>query len=121
MSKRKLIILYTLTSLVFVLSIMAVFGAFLFDEKVTVTTNLGNITTISKKFVTYAPGFNTTTEQFEGLSRNDFQSDDLYLEALDEREEEPHEIDSNSILCYATRKEAYDEEKIYEIADKIEH
>lgn len=111
MSKRKLIIIYTLTSLVFVLSIMAVFGAFLFNEKVTVTANLGDITTIEKGFVTYAPGYNSTTQTFDGLSRTNYNSDEAYLEALKARVTTPNVINSNSILCYATEKEAYSEER----------
>ena len=50
MSKRKLIILPIICSLIFIISIMAIFGAFLFEETVTVTNNLGSITTINKGF-----------------------------------------------------------------------
>ena len=109
--KRKIIILYTITSLVFVLSIMAIFGAFLFNEKVTVTANLGNITTINKGFVSYAPGYDAENEEFVGLSRSSYASDEAYIAALKERETTPNVINSNSILCYATEKEAYIEER----------
>lgn len=108
MSKRKIIILYTITSLVFVLSIMAIFGAFLFDEKVTVTANLGNITTIEKGFVSYGPG---TVEDgsYVGLDISDYQSTAAYKTALKTRGT-AKDIDSSSIVCYATEKEGYSEE-----------
>jgi hypothetical protein len=110
MSKRKLIILYTLTSLVFVLSIMAVFGAFLFEEKVTVTTNLGNITTINKGFVTYAPG-TVTDNTYTGLDITDYSTTTAYKTALKTRQSTPQDINTSSIICYATEKEGYKEEK----------
>lgn len=109
MSKRKLIILYTITSLVFVLSIMAVFGAFLFDEKVTVTANLGNITTIDKGFVSYGPG-TVTDGTYTGLDIDNYQSTAAYKTALRTRGS-AKDIDSSSIVCYATEKEGYSEEK----------
>ena len=111
MSKRKIIILYTLTIVVFVLSIMAVFGAFLFEEKVTVTANLGNISTLTKGFVTYAPGYDTENDEFDGISRADYDSDELYLAALKAREATPNAINANSVLCYATEKIASSEER----------
>ena len=115
MSKRKIIILYTLTIVVFVLSIMAVFGAFLFEEKVTVTANIGNISTINKGFVTYAPGTviedsETGLYTYEGISRDEYSDDESYIAALKTRST-AQQIEANSILCYATEKAAYTEER----------
>lgn len=111
MSKRKLIILYTITSLVFVLSIMAVFGAFLFDETVTVKADLGDITTINKGFISYAPG-TVTNNEYVGLDPKSYSSTALYKAALKERKaaSEGEDINSASIVCYATEKEGYKEE-----------
>ena len=110
MSKRKIIILYTLTSLVFVLSIMAIFGAFLFDEKVSVTTTLGNITSINKGFVTYAPG-TVTDNVYTGISNDlgDYEDLEDYQAKLSERKT-AKTINASSIICYASEKEGNDEE-----------
>ena len=108
MSKRKIIIIYTLTSLVFVLSIMAVFGAFLFNEKVTVTANLGDITTIEKGFTTYAPG-TVTDGSYTGLDPNDYQTTAAYKTALATRST-AKDLNTSSVVCYATEKNGYSEE-----------
>ncbi len=109
MSKRKLIILPIISSLIFIISIVAIFGAFLFEEKVDVTANLGSITTINKGFVTYAPG-TVTDNTYTGIDRANYSSTEEYLEALRGRKTSPVNINSSSIVCYATQKIASGEE-----------
>lgn len=108
MSKRKLIILPIICSLIFIISIMAIFGAFLFEETVTVTNNLGSITTINKGFVTYAPG-TVTNNSYTGINRGSMTTD-AFIDALKERATTPKNIDTSSIVCYATEKIASGEE-----------
>lgn len=110
MSKRKLIILPIICSLIFIISIMAIFGAFLFEETVTVTNNLGSITTIEKGFATYAPG-TVTDGVYEGLDPSSYSTTAAYKAALKTRSATAQVLDnSSSIVCYATEKEGYNEE-----------
>jgi len=108
MSKRKLIISPIICSLVIIISIVAIFGAFLFEEKATVNNDLAYITTINKGFVTYAPG-EVTNNAYTGIDRGNMTTD-AFLTALKQRKSKPQNIDTSSIVCYATEKIASNEE-----------
>lgn len=108
---KKFKIIYLVAVCLLCCLIGVVYAAFMFNQAVNGTAKVGNISTLTKGFVTYAPGYDTENEEFEGLSRADYDSDELYLAALKAREATPNAINANSVLCYATEKLASSEER----------
>ena len=108
---KKFKIIYLVAVCLLCCLIGVVYAAFMFNQTVNGTAKVGNISTLTKGFVTYAPGYDTENEEFEGLSRADYDSDDEYLAALKARVATPNAINANSVLCYATEKLASSEER----------
>lgn len=71
---------------------------------------------LKKCFLSYAPGEVTYDEEsgkysYVGPSKNEFEDDEIYLDALKKQTNIPSEINGDSIICYATEKNGYLEER----------
>lgn len=71
---------------------------------------------LKKCFLSYAPGEVTYDEEsgkysYVGPSKKEFEDDGIYLDALKKQTNIPSEINGDSIICYATEKNGYLEER----------
>jgi len=88
-------------------SITVVFAAFIFNQTVTTTSKLGNIHITGKKFISYAPDIDyTDTTEYPGG-----KADSKYLKDIEGRKTTGVSFEQDSVICYATRKEGYNEEE----------
>lgn len=88
------------------LTVVIVYAAFMFNQQVASTAKVGNIEIISKNFISYAPDVDyTNTTTYPGG-----KADDDYLDAIKERTTEGIPFVQDSVTCYATEKEGYNEE-----------
>ncbi len=86
-----------------IISISVVFAAFMFNQVVSSNARVGNIYITGKNFISYAPD----------VDYNDYtggKADEGYLGAIWENEETGVPFTQDSVVCYATVKEGYNEE-----------
>ena len=104
MKKKKLIFLFAICLLCF--SVTLVYAAFMYNQTVTTTSKVGNIEIISKNFISYAPDVDYTDK----TTYPGGKADKDYLDAIKARETEGVNFTQDSVTCYATEKEGYNEE-----------
>ena len=104
MKKKKLIFLFAICLLCF--SVTLVYAAFMYNQTVTATSKVGNIEIISKNFISYAPDVDYTDK----TTYPGGKADQAYLNAIKARETKGVNFTQDSVTCYATEKEGYNEE-----------
>ena len=88
------------------LTVVIVYAAFMFNQQVASTAKVGNIEIINKNFISYAPDVDyTDTTTYPGG-----KADLNYLNAIKQRAAEGTPFVQDSVTCYATVKEGYNEE-----------
>jgi len=102
---KKIKILYIIAVCLLFISIGAVFAAFRFDQAINTTAVVGNITTLDKKLISYAPSVDASNYTSGKL-------DPGYIAAIKQRSETKTEINSSSVICYASEKEGFAEEEV---------
>lgn len=108
---KKYKIAYVIGLLILSLSISIVFAEFVFHQVSTVTTSLGGIQLLANKFISYAPevDYNATDENDEKIYPGG-KADASYLNALKVRNTDGIEFEQDSVICYASEREGYNEE-----------
>lgn len=112
MKKYKLISIIAVCLLC--VSIVVVYAAFIFNQTVNTTSKLGNIDITGTGFISYAPDVDVTdTTTYPGG-----KADEEYLKAIKKRRQDAEGKDDgisftqDSVVCYATVKEGYNEEEV---------
>lgn len=104
---KKFKILMILAVCLLIISINVVFAAFVFNQVVDSTAKVGNVHIIGKEFVSYAPNIDyTDTTEYPGG-----KADSKYLTDIEGRTEGVA-FEQDSVTCYASRKEGYNEELV---------
>lgn len=88
------------------LTVVIVYAAFMFNQQVASTAKVGNIEIISKNFISYAPDVDSTNSTLYPGGK----ADSKYLDAIKQRADEGTPFVQDSVTCYATVKEGYNEE-----------
>ena len=105
---KKLKIPYILAVCLLSLSIFVVYAAFMFNQTIVSTAQVGNIRILNKSFVSYAP----TVDHTDTTTYPGGKADSKYLTAIKQRTTEGVEFEQDSVTCYATEREGYSEEEI---------
>lgn len=109
--KKRIIIILSI-SIVLILGAITALAAFVFTSTITVTNTAGNIEIIEKKFISYAPDvdYDAVDEDTQQKIYPGGKADANYLEAIKARETEGVLFTQDSVICYASEKEGYNEE-----------
>lgn len=109
--RKKLIIILSISTVLILGSIIAL-AAFVFTTTVNVTNTAGNIVILEKKFISYAPDvdYNAEDETTHEKLYPGGKADTAYLEAIKGRTTEGVLFTQDSVICYASEREGYNEE-----------
>jgi hypothetical protein len=105
---KKLKITYILAVCLLCLSIFVVYAAFMFNQTITTTGQVGNVRILNKSFISYAP----TVDVSDTTTYPGGKADQAYLNAIKQRAATGTEFEQASVTCYASEKEGYNEELI---------
>lgn len=105
---KKLKITYILAVCLLSLSIFVVYAAFMFNQTIVSTAQVGNIRILNKSFVSYAP----TVDHTDTATYPGGKADSNYLTAIKQRTTKGVEFEQDSVTCYASEKEGYNEELV---------
>ena len=93
---------------VLLIAIVTVFAAFMYNQTVSSTAKVGNINIISKNFISYAP----TVDHTDTTTYPGGKADAAYLTAIKQRQATGVAFAQDSVTCYASEKEGYNEELV---------